>query len=210
MAVSFLTCELGSSLGWPQEEDVLIRQPNVPKTDWATCPPEMSSPPSFPGRISGSYSFDWWRWQAYSARAGDKMGSGEPVVEKQPGNRVPIDQNGWALDESGFRRMGSEEAREERSSRTSALAVLSLVLALLSELLSRPDSNQVFFIGFFLLPPAAVVLGVIALVQIRRSFEMQGRGIAFAGILLGAAITLWHVLLWGAIQSLCFDATFCT
>jgi Domain of unknown function (DUF4190) len=89
-----------------------------------------------------------------------------------------VDQSGWRspdgqwlwdgrqwlpVDPSGFER------------KTSPLAVASLVSSLILPL--WPISSI-----------AAIVLGVVALRQIRRSVELGGRGLAMAGIVVGAAV----------------------
>jgi len=150
-----------------------------------------------------------------------KMGSGEPMVEKERGSKAPIEDR-WVLDESGFRRVGSEEAGEARSQRvsstaggphpakslrqrplpgTSLLALASLGLAALS-LMFLLTGGIVFapMIGF-LLPAAAFVLGVIALVRSRPSGgALPERGFAIIGISVGAGMMLFLVLLIWAVS----------
>lgn len=77
-------------------------------------------------------------------------------------------------------------AAAKQPPRTSRLAVASLVLGLLSPL-------------FLCLPgPAAVVMGVVALVTTRGP-GTRGRGLAVAGILLGL---LWTIVLVAAVGGL--------
>jgi len=50
--------------------------------------------------------------------------------------------------------------------------------------------------GWFLLPPASIVLGAVALSQLKAHPELTGRGFAIAGIILGIAA----ILLWGPVS----------
>ena len=59
--------------------------------------------------------------------------------------------------------------------------------------------NVLCIIGFvlsFLLPPVGLVLSIIALVQINRSFQ-KSKGLSIAGIVIGALGTLLCVMLIG-------------
>ena len=69
-----------------------------------------------------------------------------------------------------------------------------------SPLPSRPW-NVLCIVGFvlaFLLPPVGLVLCIIALIQINRSFE-QSKGLSIAGIIIGALGTAIIVLVIGAV-----------
>jgi hypothetical protein len=86
------------------------------------------------------------------------------------------------------------------------LAALSLIFLLTGEIVLAP-------IGF-LLPPAAVVCGVIALIRIRQSGGASWeRWFAILGIVVGAGMTLLLVLILLAVSEAsfgpCFDPMVC-
>ena len=80
----------------------------------------------------------------------------------------------------------------DRSHETNGMAIGSLVTSVAGGLLGIPLSF-VCFIGI-LIPIVGVVLGVVALGQIKRS-NQQGRGLAIAGIVIGATAAVLLVLL---------------
>lgn len=140
------------------------------------------------------------------------MGVEDPRPKGNGGTDVTGQRGGWVLDGSGFRRVGSEETGEGRSPRVeklpafslgstglSALAVASIGLPIVWWLLVLSGWIMLIPYGMFLLPPAAVVLGISALVQIHQSGGvLWGSVFAITGILVGAALTL---LLFLAVSS---------
>jgi Domain of unknown function (DUF4190) len=80
----------------------------------------------------------------------------------------------------------------DRSHETNGLAIASLITSLVGGLLGIPLSF-VCFIGI-LIPIVGAVLGTIALGQIKRT-NQQGRGLAIAGIAIGATAAVLLVLL---------------
>ena len=162
-----------------------------------------------------------------------KMGGEGASPKGHRGTDVSGHVGGWVLDEAGFRRVGSREAGERGSQRmpstagglqpvkwllqrpvprTSSLAVASIGLAALS-LIFLLTGEYVFPIGF-LLPPAAVVYGVIALIRIRQSRGASWeRWFAILGIVVGASMTLLLApILWAVSEGglgPCFDPMVC-
>ena len=80
----------------------------------------------------------------------------------------------------------------DRSYETNGLAIGSLVTSVAGGLLGIPLSF-VCFVGI-LIPIVGAVLGVVALSQIKRT-NQQGRGLAIAGIVVGATAAVLLVLL---------------
>jgi hypothetical protein len=80
----------------------------------------------------------------------------------------------------------------DRSHETNGLAIGSLVTSVAGGLLGIPLSF-VCYVGI-LIPIVGAVLGVVALSQIKRT-NQQGRGLAIAGIVIGATAAVLLVLL---------------
>jgi Domain of unknown function (DUF4190) len=80
----------------------------------------------------------------------------------------------------------------DRSHETNGLAIASLITSLVGGLLGIPLSF-VCYIGI-LIPIIGAVLGTVALSQIKRT-NQQGRGLAIAGIAVGATAAVLLVLL---------------
>jgi hypothetical protein len=59
------------------------------------------------------------------------------------------------------------------------------------------------FVSSLILPPAGIVLGIIALAQIKKKGE-DGKGWAIAGIVVGAVLTLYFVIMVAAWAVLAF------
>ena len=100
--------------------------------------------------------------------------------------------DGGDSDEDGFRR-------------TSILAVVSMGLPFVSILLFMLGvvSFREWTRVAFYLPPAALVLGIVALLGIRRSGgRLGGRGFATAGIVLGLGGTLAIVMFVLAVKDM--------
>ena len=163
-----------------------------------------------------------------------KMGGEGASPKGHRGTDVSGHVGGWVLDEAGFRRVGSKEAGERGSQRmpstagglqpvkwllqrpvprSSSLAVASMGLAALSLIFPLTGEIVLAPIGF-LLPPAAVVCGVIALIRIRQSGGASWeRWFAILGIVVGAGMTLLLVLILWAVSEggfgPCFDPMVC-
>jgi Domain of unknown function (DUF4190) len=87
---------------------------------------------------------------------------------------------------------------QARSLETNGLAIGSLVTSIVGLLLGGP-LTFVCYLGL-LIPVVGVVLGVVALGQIKRN-NQQGRGLAIAGIAVGATAVVLLVLIVIAIMA---------
>ena len=90
------------------------------------------------------------------------------------------------LDEGG--RFMPEDRSSEQAKRTSAKAVASLILGIMSLL------GFGCFIFGAALGSVAMLLGYSAILDMRRGVRAGGKGYARAGIILGAASTAWALV----------------
>ncbi|MBV8292703.1 MAG: DUF4190 domain-containing protein, partial [Mycobacterium sp.] len=86
----------------------------------------------------------------------------------------------------------------DRSHETNGLAIASLITSVAGGLLGIPLSFVCYF--GILIPIIGVVLGVVALSQIKRT-NQQGRGLAIAGIAVGATAAVLLVMIVIAVMA---------
>ena len=149
-------------------------------------PPPANSPPPYPGRAD--YGPPGYQ---------DAQGYGGPSYPPPPpqyGQPYPPPSYGGGYGgPPGY--PGPYDAYQpyrDRSHETNGLAIGSLVTSVAGGLLGIPLSF-VCYIGI-LIPIVGAVLGVVALSQIKRT-NQQGRGLAIAGIVIGATAAVLLVLL---------------
>jgi hypothetical protein len=149
-------------------------------------PPPADSPPPYPGRAD--YGPPGYQ---------DAHGYGGPSYPPPPpqyGQPYPPPSYGGGYGgPPGY--PGPYDAYQpyrDRSHETNGLAIGSLATSVAGGLLGIPLSF-VCYIGI-LIPIVGAVLGVVALSQIKRT-NQQGRGLAIAGIVIGATAAVLLVLL---------------
>ncbi|HTZ13481.1 MAG TPA: DUF4190 domain-containing protein [Mycobacterium sp.] len=149
-------------------------------------PPPGNPPPPYPGRAD-------YRPPGYP----DARGYGGPSYPPPPpqyGQPYPPPSYGGGYGgPPGYPGpYDSYPPYRDRSHETNGLAIGSLVTSVAGGLLGIPLAF-VCYIGI-LMPVVGAVLGVVALSQIKRT-NQQGRGLAIAGIVIGAAAAVLLVLL---------------
>jgi Domain of unknown function (DUF4190) len=149
-------------------------------------PPPADSPPPYPGRADygppGYQDAHGYGGQSY------------PPPPPQYGQPYPPPGYGGGYGgPPGYPGpYGSYQPYRDRSHETNGLAIGSLVTSVAGGLLGIPLSF-VCYIGI-LIPIVGAVLGVVALSQIKRT-NQPGRGLAIAGIVIGATAAVLLVLL---------------
>jgi hypothetical protein len=149
-------------------------------------PPPASSPPPYPGRVD--YGPPGYQ---------DARGYGGPSYPPPPpqyGQSYPPPSYGRGYGgPPGYPGpYDPYQPYRDRSHETNGLAIGSLVTSVAGGLLGIPMAF-VCYIGI-LIPIVGAVLGIVALSQIKRT-NQQGRGLAIAGIVIGAIAAVLLVLL---------------